>query len=131
MYSTDLRDALEHKRMLSEQEAWQRATAAQRAQWWPHGAPTGAKARLPSSAAMSGAGPTTAELLEALTSLAEQERAAEATWLGRLVDAEAASLFAWQLQQPTPDPTARPPLSEAERRHRAAADAELMRSWRS
>jgi hypothetical protein len=32
---------VEHKRRISEQEAWQRCTPAQRAAWFPHGRPTG------------------------------------------------------------------------------------------
>jgi hypothetical protein len=52
----------EHKRSITAQEAWLRATAAQRRYWFPDGAPPGAKGTLPPSAASWDDGPDAAGL---------------------------------------------------------------------
>jgi hypothetical protein len=52
----------EHKRAISEAEAYRRATPAQRRYWFPDGAPSGAKGTLPPSAASWDDGPDAAGL---------------------------------------------------------------------
>ena len=42
--TTDLQQVMQHKRLLSPGEAYRRATASQRAHWFPAGAPAGASA---------------------------------------------------------------------------------------
>jgi hypothetical protein len=122
-------------RQISAAEAYQRATPAQRAEWFPQ-APPGPGGKGwdygdPRPDPFAGPPPADpAELLESLGRLQELEASAEVLWLGALLDYELAGLKAAELRAPRPDPTAPRPLSEAERRHRAAADAALIASWR-
>lgn len=122
-------------RRISEARAWQLANPPQRRAWWPDGGPPVSKdlghgASWDTPPAAGGPPVDPAELLATLTTLGELERAAELEWLSKALDYQAASLLAWQLQQPRYDPTAKPPPSLAAQRYQAAVDAALIASWR-
>jgi hypothetical protein len=127
--TTDLRAAMQHKRLISEPEAYRLATPAQRAHWWPAGEPADGKAHGYGAGAGWGSSPAEpadrAEIMASLAGLAEQERWAEAHWLGRVIDETAAALVSWSIAN-KPDIHAVPERSEAERRRRALADLDTI-----
>jgi hypothetical protein len=131
-------------RTLSTAEAYTRATPAQRAQWFgrppfakeaisydeAHGAGTSWDTGPPAPSGQVDAG----EVLAALDALAvvggELEHRQTVELVGEVLDQAAADLVGWHLRQPRPDPTARPPLSQAERRRRELADLDTIRAMR-